>query len=72
MAKKLLFKEWCGRLEAVMREEGDDPKDYDRAAASNYWREGYSPREFYREILSADAADRLEVIDPSFDPRFEL
>jgi hypothetical protein len=68
MAKKLLFREWTERLDAIMREAEDGTPDYDRAIASNYWREGYSPREFYKEILNADEADRRE----NFDIRYEL
>jgi hypothetical protein len=66
---KVSFREWKDQLRAIMREEGDDETDFDAALSSNYWREGYSPRAFYKEILAGDAADRQTE---DFDIRYDL
>lgn len=69
MAKKLLFREWNARLEAIMRENDMDGNDVDKDTATNYWREGYSPAEFYREVVCSES---YSVPGDRFDPRYEL
>lgn len=69
MAKKLLFREWKSRLEAIMRENDMDGNQIDLDTASNYWREGYSPREFFNEQVNSES---YGVPGDRFDARYEL
>jgi hypothetical protein len=64
---KVTYTEWKDQLRVILRDENYE-HGFDKALASNYWREGYSPRGFYKEILAADAADAKE----NFDIRYEL
>lgn len=72
MAKKK-FGEWKEELCALMRAEGGDCCEFDEDLAANYWREGYSPKEFYYEIVIQVAdADERSAYGEDFDPRYEL
>lgn len=64
--KKVLFRDWKARLESVIREELGDDVPYDEELAANFWREGHSAREFFREHVNPGPTGE------DFDPRWEL
>jgi hypothetical protein len=64
--------EWCSRLQTILRESGDDETEFNPDLAANYWREGLSPREFYRDVMADATEDSFTVPGNDFDPRWDL
>lgn len=70
--KKLQLSEWKAELKEMVRKEMsmemDEITDVDEEIMADYWREGYSPREFFKEhVLSA-----VDAPADDFDMRYDL
>jgi hypothetical protein len=65
---RVKFSEWKSQLEILMRHECGSVFTYDYDTAVNYWREGYPPEEFFRELISVEP----DTLDSDFDIRYDM
>ena len=71
MKIKPFFGDWIANVADVVREqmriELDELSTYSETEANMYWKEGYTPKRFFKEVL-----DQTEVEKEDFDLRFDL
>ena len=69
--KKAFFGDWVANVADVVREkmriELHELSTYGEVEARMYWKEGYTPKRFFKEVL-----DQTEVEKDDFDMRFDL
>lgn len=69
MARKPKFDEWKEQLRSIMLRKDGEETDYDEELARNYWREGYPPKGFFREVICADRPDEDITLEDMDLPR---
>ena len=61
MGKKITLRDWKARLESIIREEYGFDQPYDDELAATFWRNGYGPREFFKEHVEATSYESEEI-----------